>query len=244
MNHYFSIKKDIINIGIDNQMTISSLINRGFYKAAQDLNKSDDVLFFLYKNFTTTIADKVKAGYTLMVGDGNLSFSSSLIKDHKLNPINIVATIFDKELEEDSLSNKHFLEKNGVNVITEVDGTKLEKYFKNQKFDNIIFQFPNAGSREPINGYNPTYILIKNFLLSTKNVLNNNGKVFITIVDSKFYEDQLKLNEIRKEVSFNLVLKQPFFFEDFPYYQHRNTNDSDSATEDYDKFITYIFSNN
>jgi hypothetical protein len=73
------------------------------------------------------------------------------------------------ELKVDKLTdlpkeNAKHLKKLGVNVIHGIDTTKLDHSFKNIKFDQIIFQFPNVGSREPIDGQNPNYVLVKEFI--------------------------------------------------------------------------------
>ncbi|KAH9486444.1 25S rRNA (uridine-N(3))-methyltransferase [Psilocybe cubensis] len=93
----------------------------------------------------------------LLIGEGNFSFSRSLILDapiqlQSLPPNNVTATAYDSEEEcfskyPEAEGIVSFLRSKGVEVIFGVDGTRLEKHprLKGRKWDRIVFNFPHAG---------------------------------------------------------------------------------------------------
>lgn len=186
---------------------------------------------------------QIRQGNTLFVGEGNLSFALSIAKTPGITASNLIATTYEKnsELSEEAQQNSEILKQSGVSVINGIDATKLDRYFPHQKFDTIIFQFPNAGSREPEYGRNPNYILIRDFLKSTDSCLAPNGKILITAVDSPHYQGAFQFEEAAKKAGYSILGPYPFDPESFPGYSHANTNDGDSALEKHDEFKTWVF---
>src|SRR5690349_2936705 len=103
---------------------------------------------------TNHVLCRVSSGDTLLVGEGNFSFTASLVFDHCVNPIQITSTINEnvRNISNDAKVNARSLLSAGVTVLDTVDATRLDRTFHHRQFDMIIFQFPNAGSREPNRG--------------------------------------------------------------------------------------------
>lgn len=93
----------------------------------------------------------------LLIGEGNFSFARALILDppsslDKLPTVNITATAYDSE--EDCYTKYpgtevivKSLRDKGVELIFEVDATRLEKIpvLKGRRWDRIVWNFPHAG---------------------------------------------------------------------------------------------------
>lgn len=192
---------------------------------------------------TSFFISQIQQENTLFVGEGNLSFSLSIAKTPGITTSNLVVTTYEKTLDfsEEAQQNAEILRRSGVSVINGIDATKLDRYFSRQKFDTIIFQFPNAGSRDPEYGRNPNYILIRDFLKSAASCLAPNGKILITAVDSPHYQGAFQFEEAAEKAGYNIRGSYPFDPESFPGYSHTNTNDDDSALEKHDEFKTWVF---
>lgn len=104
-----------------------------------------------------------------------------------------------------------------------------------------MFQFPNAGSREPEYGRNPNFILIRDFFKSAATCVAPNGRILITAVDSPHYQGAFQLEEAAEKTGYRIIGSYPFDQESFPGYSHTNTNDDDSALEKHDEFKTWVF---
>jgi 25S rRNA (uracil2634-N3)-methyltransferase len=192
---------------------------------------------------TSLFVSQIQEGNTLFVGEGNLSFALSIAKMPSITSSKLTATTYEKtsDLSEEAQQNSEILKQSRVSVINGVDATKLDRYFSHHKFDTIVFQFPNAGSREPEYGRNPNYILIRNFLKSAATCLDPNGKILITAVDSPHYQGAFQFEEAAENSGYRIIGTYPFDPESFPGYSHTNTNDDDSALEKHDDFKTWIF---
>jgi 25S rRNA (uracil2634-N3)-methyltransferase len=115
-------------------------------------------------------AAKVKSGRVLLVGEGNLSFSLALARLAGTPAGNMTSTTFQSanDYSEAVRKNALKLQNRGVNVMSGVDATKLSKWFGRAKFDLVVFQFPNIGSRLPLYGRNPNHVLVRRFLRSAR----------------------------------------------------------------------------
>lgn len=133
----------------------------------------------------------------LLVGEGNLSFARSLLNLPQTGVTRITATVFEKErnLSDETIKNAQAIIHNGGEVLYGVDATRLDKSFARQKFDTIIFQFPNVGSRDSKHGHTSNHVMIRRFLRSAAPYLSESGKVLITTVDSPHYEGAFKLDD-------------------------------------------------
>lgn len=84
----------------------------------------------------------------LLIGEGNFSFAASLIR---MGMTDIIATAFDsKEILEQKYPEvkEHIAALDGVTVLYEVDGTRLQEVpeLRGRTFDRIVFNFPHSGS--------------------------------------------------------------------------------------------------
>ena len=182
-------------------------------------------------------------GNVLLVGEGNLSFSKSLLTISSSGITGMIATTYETErsMPDAAKANASFLRQHGAVVMHDIDAAHLDKEFSSQKFDTIIFQFPNVGSREPIYGRNPNYILLRKFLRSAAEILAPNGEILISSVDSPYYEGAFQFEDATEFVGFKTPESYPFDPSNFPGYSHVNTNDDESAIEEHKKFITRVF---
>jgi hypothetical protein len=192
---------------------------------------------------TSFFISQIQRGNTLFIGEGNLSFALSVAKTPGITTSDLVATTYEKtsDLSEEAQQNSKVLKQSGVYVLNGIDATKLDQYFFHQKFDTIVFQFPNAGSREPEYGRNPNFVLIRDFLKSAAICLTPNGKILITAVASSHYQGAFQFEEAAEKAGYSIVGSYAFDPASFPGYSHTNTNDDDSALEKHDEFKTWAF---
>ncbi len=110
-----------------------------------------------YKAKRFDFVAQIAEGKTLLVGEGNLSFALSLTRDKRIVPGRLTATLFEylAELTPEARENAAKSRALGVAILYDVDATRLSSAVGAASFDNIVFQFPNVGSREPIEGRNP-----------------------------------------------------------------------------------------
>lgn len=186
---------------------------------------------------------QIANGKTLLVGEGNLSFSLSLTRDARINPSRLTTTTFEylSELPSEAKENAKQLRSLGTSVLFNVDATKLSSALGWTKFDNIVFQFPHAGSREPVEGHNPNFILIRDFLKSAFHQLMRGGKVLISTVDSPHYRGAFQFEDAASAAGFAPPESYPFDPSRFRGYHHTMTHQEGSALENHDKFVTWVF---
>lgn len=201
-------------------------------------------LLLLYKSGNFDFVDQIAHGNTLLVGEGNLSFALSLTGMDGINPARLTATTFEHEskLSPASQANGRQLRLMGVGVIYGVDATRLATTFgRAWLFHNIIFQFPNVGSREPVEGHNPNFILIRDFLISAEGQLERNGQVLISAVNSPHYQGAFQFEEAASIAGFLPPEVYPFDPDQFLGYEHTMTHQEGDALGNHDKLSTWVF---
>ncbi|MCD6035584.1 MAG: hypothetical protein K0R63_1325 [Rickettsiales bacterium] len=234
----------IRNLGVMNQYLISRSLDLGMLGEARELKQIDTYLiYFLQKSVPFDFAGELAQGKTLLVGEGNLSFCCSLAVKYPMVRCNLTATTFETitELSDIASDNGKKLKSMGVTVLHGVDATELYATFRGMRFDNIVFQFPHVGSREPIEGHNPNFILMRDFLKSAKYQLTQNGKVFISAVDNPHYQGAFQCEEAADTAGFYPPESYPFEPSDFPGYDHTMTHQDGSAIENHKEFCTWVF---
>jgi len=116
-------------------------------------------------------------GDVLLVGEGNLSFAKALQRSPNARVTSLTATVFESErsLSDEAIRNAQAIRWVGGRILYDVDATRLDKNFIGQKFDTIIFQFPNVGSRESKYGHTSNHVMIRLFLRSAASYLEKDG---------------------------------------------------------------------
>ena len=234
----------IYNLGVMNQMLIHKGLNLGLLEEVGQLKHIDShLMWLLHKTRSFDFVSAVAGGRTLLVGEGNLSFALSLAKNPKITPSSIIATTYEPktDLSAEAIANAATLRTLGVTVLHGVDATSLRKNLGSWLFYSVIFQFPHVGSREPIEGHNPNFILVRDFLVSAAAQLQYGGQVFITAVDTPHYRGAFQFDEAADIAGFQLPEVYPFDPNAFPEYEHTMTHQSGSALDDHHKFSTWVF---
>ena len=188
--------------------------------------------------------ERMKSGDVLFVGEGNLSFALNIVKRTSVIASRMTVTTYEDEshLSEFGRHNAATLRRLGASVIPGVDATNLEQRLFYRRFDTIVFQFPNVGSREPDEGRNPNFILVRDFLRSVAKHLQQDGQVLITAVDSPYYHGAFQFDEAAAAGGFSKPDTYLFDLLKLPGYIHTNTNNTDSAIDGHDMFRTWVFS--
>ena len=210
-----------------------------------------------YKSLLKEIdfTEEVSNGTILFIGEGNFSFSLSLASKSP-NKKFFISSIFESEKEiseqaigvsQETKQNAKKLEELGSTVLYNINAEKLDTYFKKLKFDRIIFNFPNVASREGKYGKTENHYLVKNFLKSSSNILKQNGKVIISMVNTPYYKgvfdfESLKLTNYEKPKIYK------FNPENYKGYTHTMTHkdeptvgDSQNGLERMKNFISIVF---
>lgn len=202
-----------------------------------------EVLLLIKSIKEYNFVERVSIGKTLLVGEGNFSFTCALVKQCSKIPTSLIASTYEKvsELSDSAGYNAELLENIGIKIIYGLDGTKLHESFGANSFDTIIFGFPHSGSREGVDGKNPNYLLVHNFIKSSMQILEKNSVILITIVDNDFYNNMFQFDEISEKLGIPAPIKHKFNPKSYPGYKHSMTNSDESAITQYDEFVTYEF---
>lgn len=196
----------------------------------------------------------------LTIGDGDLSFSYSLLKHYQ--PAALTATIFDDYASlADKYSVEHYqkLQAQGCEVLTGFDVTNSQTWgeLTKQPFDVVIFQFPllpafnsvedfkqQCGDKLKTVSVNTLHRrLLRSYLLNCFNeFLDNKGAqlAFITSKDVKPYRQWNIEQALTIDTDINYLGCMPFEIEKFPGYKVRNV-DRDKHVKD-TQGISYAFS--
>jgi len=187
-------------------------------------------------------------GHILVVGDGDLSFSCALerrnahfgavarITASTLDSKETVTAKYDK-----GYSNLEYLSRHDscTTVLHEVDATNLQSSISTQLskienkqtkpfFKTVVWNFPYAvGSQFESQPSNSNSVLIGKFLLSVKEVLDDNGQVRITLAsrqggtsrEARAKNPSWNIEEIAKESGFDLIEVFPFVETMYPGYE-------------------------
>ncbi|MEM6413332.1 MAG: class I SAM-dependent methyltransferase [Pseudomonadota bacterium] len=186
---------------------------------------------------------QMRKGRTLLVGEGDLSFSLSLIRSRTIDAKSLVATTLQPaaRLPRAGVKNASQLRTAGTRVQHNVDARKLNESFSKNLFQTVIFNFPNVGSRQPNYGRNPNHDLVRAFLQSSNDVLTTGARVLITSVDSPHYRGVFQFPLAAEKTRFEIERIHRFYPTAFRGYTHINTNDEESAVSEHAKFCTWVF---
>lgn len=244
LSHDQKLIGDIHYLGIKNQMLMRRALDLRLVDDARRCRQMDSALVTLLRKATRfDFVGEIARGRTLLVGEGNLSFALSLIQISRIVPARLFATTFENsnKLPPETLKNAQSLNARGVIVLHDIDATDLSNALGSWLFDNIVFQFPHAGIRGSIEGRNPNFILIRDFLVSAYSQLAAGGQVFISAVDTPHYRGGFQFEEAAEIAGFKPPQVYPFAPSQFPGYEHTMTHESGSALENHESFSTWVF---
>ena len=192
----------------------------------------------------------------LTIGDGDLSFSHSLLKNY--HPQNLTATIFDDHSSLNTkygMSNFEKLQAKGCEVLTSFDVTNNQTWgqLSQHQFDAVLFQFPLIPAFNSIEVFKQQCLnislntlhrrLLRNYLLNCfDHFLDANGAqlAFITSKDVKPYRQWNIEHSLTINSDINYLGSMEFEIEKFPGYKIRNV-DRDKHVKN-TQGITYVFS--
>lgn len=176
----------------------------------------------------------------MLLGEGNLSFDLSLA-DASEGTGQIVATTFEGQgsVSAERAGNELRLANAGVVVLHNVEATRLGSQF-HHKFQTLVFQFPNTGSRRAVYSQTENHHLIRRFLRSAREVLAFNGVVLITTVDSPHHHGVFDIQGAADKTGFVIESLHPFYRSHWSGYRHQNTLDAGSALRATYKACTWV----
>ncbi|GEM_PF-990292 len=184
------------------------------------------------------LLNQLSRGKTLLVGEGNLSFSANLARQQQINPSNITASIYETQLSDLARVNASALEESGARVLSNVDARNLSNSFGSEKFDAIIFNNPNTGIRP---AQPSTKGLLRGFFLSARDQISDNGTVIVTLKNSKFYRG-FRVEEQAKQAGFRLINEQVIdLAQKVPGFSHAQTKNLSRSARFPNGSVQYTF---
>jgi RHS repeat-associated protein len=208
------------------------------------------------------LVKRISEGKTLMVGEADLTLTNTLVKDLKVPTGQLTATTYEPQPDLPLLPNTEAraadLRAAGVNVLNSVNGTNLREKLGDEKYDTIVFAFPNVGSRKgvggtaEVSGRHPNSVLIGGFLKSAAEQLNDGGKIVVVGVDIPKYrgsaprwQGEFAFPEGAENAGLNIEGKYEFVKSDYPSYTHTMAGGGGSAStveKEGQSFAFWVFS--
>jgi 25S rRNA (uracil2634-N3)-methyltransferase len=167
----------------------------------------------------------------LLVGEGDLSFTLSLLHDHGC--ANLTATTYDSET---ALVEKYPHAAGAIKQIKDEDQTILhgvdaQKLFSNKElkkrapFDRIIFNFPHTGgiSTDVNRQVRANQALLSAFFQSSMPLLNDpSGTVVVTLFESEPYT-LWNIRDLARHAGYVVLRSWKFEKDVYPLYKHART---------------------
>lgn len=168
----------------------------------------------------------------LLVGEGNFSFTRSILENSVVDSSRTSATCLDSREEllakyadaKEIIDQVHEL---GADVYYGIDGTKLhgaKNIKRHAPFDAIIFNFPHVGSG--MKDYDRNILenqkLVVPFFHSALSVLAPSGRIIVSLFQNEKYADW-KMKPLAQAEGLRVRQRQPFEYTAFPGYLHKTT---------------------
>ena len=167
---------------------------------------------------------------TLIIGDGNFSFSAALCT-HLGGGAGVTATTYDRE---DRFRDKYPVncaaqcQQLGARVHFEVDATQMmrDDRIVKSKYRFIVFNFPHTDHQQTSDDPEEVGIsiqanrtLLSAFFVQAKRLLAPDGEIHISVKDRLIYR-RWELHKLAEECGLCLVQVMPFDEDLFPGYSH------------------------
>jgi hypothetical protein len=185
------------------------------------------------------------SGRTLLIGEGNLSFTGSVVVLGINLPGNITATVYEKKEEKSAEAQRRAgqLAEQGVTVEFGVDATALHEGSDNlPKYDTIVWMFPHPGGDRASMATRGA-ALLSAFFASAAQRLAPGGKIVVTLRVGKqpnYYVTRWRPVEAAAAAGLTLVSRNDFAQSDYPGYSHETTEGGAHAA-DVSQGFTFIF---
>jgi 25S rRNA (uracil2634-N3)-methyltransferase len=167
----------------------------------------------------------------LLVGEGDLSFTLSLLNDHGC--ASLIATTYDTET---SLIEKYPHSKDAIQQIkdegqTVLHGVDAQKLFSNKElkrkapFDRIMFNFPHTGgiSTDVNRQVRANQALLSAFFQSSMPLLRDpSGTVLVTLFESEPYT-LWNVRDLARHAGYVVLRSWKFDKDVYPIYKHART---------------------
>ena len=183
------------------------------------------------------------SGKTLLVGEGNLSFTSAIIALGINLPGNLTATVYEGRAQKDpeTQARADRLQAEGVTVEFGVDATRLHET-EGPKYDSIVWMFPHPGGPRAAAAARGADLLMR-FFRSAAQRLAPGGRIIVTLRVAKqpdFYVSRWRPIEAAQAAGLSLVSRSDFAQEDYPGYGHETT-DKGANRADVARGFAFIF---
>jgi len=184
-------------------------------------------------------------GKALLVGEGNLTFTGSIIVLGINIPGNLTATVYEREDEksEETRQRAGRLRQQGVTVEFGVDATRLhEGPTAGRRYDTIVWMFPHPGGRRADVASRGAALLTE-FFQSAARHLNPEGRIVVTLrlaAQPNWYVNRWRPVEAAAAAGLRCVSRDSFGQEDYPGYTHETT-DKGANRADVTRGYTFVF---
>ena len=184
------------------------------------------------------------SGKTLLVGEGNLTFTESNIILGRLVPGDVTATVYEKKEQKapTTQARGERLQDQGVTVEYGVDATKLHEGAEAKpKFDTIVWMFPHPGG-ERAQVVAAGQQLLAAFFASAVTRLNPGGRITVTLRKAKRDWYISRWDPVGSAAAAGLKLERRNDFEqgDYEGYTHETT-DKGARKADITTGYTFVF---
>lgn len=165
----------------------------------------------------------------LFIGEGNFSFAASCVEHHLEHAESVLATSLDSHEE---VTSKYPDVQAQIDTIIDccgtvqhgIDATKLDKHFRHQQFDVVVFMFPHvaAGIADEARNVQTNQKMLLGFFKSVQAILSVRGTVAVTLAENKTY-DLWDIRKLAKSTGLSVKTSGVFDGKAFPGYTHART---------------------